>query len=679
MMSFSKNSRDGATPMVSTPGGRSAGPRASTGSTQATEVDCNPFVPARDGNSNATGRNKAGRAQKKSPPKGNASRKRARVDDFFSSQEASDQDEAWPQIEDMRRPVEIGDNTYTPRYLVVESDTPDRPLVKCNLFTVKKWFMGVSTLLYRRIRKMAGGGFLVDCPNSHVAKLLLRRNGCEFISLKIKVSAHRSLNSCKGVIWCPDLEGYNDDEILDDVKDKGVTQVQRCYKKRGGLRVPTHTFFLTFGKTTLPEYLYIGFSHVKVKPFDPKPLQCYTCYGFGHPSIKCKKKDNPICGRCGHEAHEGKCMQAAHCPNCKGDHGPTARECPKYKKEALIRKIMNMKKIPFREAKVEADREIEDSVPQRGRSFANAAASAIGRQTPTPGLCVQCSRQTQIGVSLHEDVRAEALALASNLRTSLRSGGNKQVPASNSSEAKQTNKNNKQRSAKQTQAKPGNATAPAPQAAVDKQASKPPPKKPQASKPVPSSSKAKPGVATPSPSQAARKDKGLKDAASASTEAEMEEETTSAPALQVAEGVESSISFGFSSPIRTTLEKTGEKAVVFTGGSEKSPCLTPTSQKVEPTKAVLTAPKLNINSDKYKVSYSRAIRGANTVSSASQGSSSPGKEKSTKLVPFRPKSPPKESSFESSNRFASLQEEESDQGDLTEDDDSNDDMEYVSS
>ena len=679
MMSFSKESRDGATPMVSTPGGRGAGSRASTGSTQATEVDCNPFVPARDGNSKTTGRNKAGRAQKKSPPKGKASRKRARIDDF-SSQEVSDQDEAWPQLKEMRRPVEVGDNTYTPRYLVVESESPDNPLTKCNIFTVKKWFMGVSTLLYRRIRKMAGGGFLVDCPNSHVAKLLLNRNGSDFISLKIKVSAHRSLNSCQGVIWCPDLEGYNEDEILDDVKDKGVTRVQRCFKKKGGLRVPTHTF-ITFGKPTLPESLYIGLSHVKVSPFIPKPLQCYTCYGFGHPSMKCRKKDNPVCGRCGHAAHEDKCTQAAHCPNCKGGHGPTSKECPKYKKEALIRKIMSQKKIPFREARVEADREIEDSVPQKGRSFANAAAAATGRQTPTPGLCSQCSRQTQIGVNLHEDVRAEAFALASNLGTSLRSRGNKQVPAPKSTGAKQTNQNNKQRSANQTQAKPGQATAHAPQAAVTKQASKPLSNKSQAPKPVPSTSTAKPGDSTPSPSQAARKDMGLKDAAPASTEAEMEEETTSASTLQAAEGVKSPITFGFSSPVKTTQEKTGEKAVVFAGGSSNSPGSTPTNQqdKVVPPKTVIAAAKLNFNSDKYKTSYSRAIRGANTVSSASQGSSGPGKDKLSKLVPFRPPSPPKQSSFVSPNIYSSLQEEESDQGEYSEDEESNDDMEYVSS
>ena len=651
-----QDTRYGATPM-SPPGGRSAGPRASTGSTQATDVDYIPShsVPAGDGYSRVTGRKRVERKKNKGPPKGKGSRKRARTDDGFSSFENSDPDEAWPRIPKVSRPVEEDDSILTPRYLVVESDTPDKPLTKCNIFAIKKWFLGISSMLQGKIRKMAGGGFLVECPNSRVAKLLLRRNGCEFISLKIKVSAHRSLNSSKGVIWCPDLEGYDDAEILDDIKNKGVTQVERCFKKRGGLRVPTHTFFVTFCKPTLPESLYVGFSNVKVSPFIPKPLQCYTCYGFGHPSMKCRKKDNPICGRCGHEAHEDKCSQAAHCPNCKGGHGPTSKDCPKYKKEALIKKIMSQKKIPFKEARIEAEREIEDSVPQKGKSFADAAASAIGKQRSSPILFTpKVSKQFQCGAVLPESVRAEAVALGNDLKEQLKSKSSKSK-AQTPRPITQSQANSRAR---------GQAS--------------------RASKPAPVTSKAKPGESSALSSRAAGKESGLKEAAPLSSNSNLEE-MIPASAHQAAGGVhnsnteESQLSFGFGSPVKAVKEKAGDnKVVFFSGGTGATPGSTP-KEKVEPTKAVLAAAKLNFKADKYKLSYSRAIRGANTVSSASQGSSSPGKEKSTKLVPYRPKSPPKQSSFVSSNRFASLQEEESDQGDFTEDDDSNDDMEYVSS
>ena len=50
----------------------------------------------------------------------------------------------------------------------------------------------------------------------------------------------------------------------------------------------------------------------------------------------------------------------------------------------MIKKIMVQRKIPFKEARNLAEQEIEGSVPQVGKSFANAAAAANGRQNNNP-------------------------------------------------------------------------------------------------------------------------------------------------------------------------------------------------------------------------------------------------------------------------------------------------------
>ena len=405
-----------------------------------------------------------------------------------------------------------------PRYLVVESVTPDRPLTKCNIFAVNKWFKGVSTLLFGRVRK-AGHCFIVDCPTEKVSKMLLLRDGSDFISLRIKVSAHRTLNSSKGVIWCPDLEGIEDAEILENLQSEGVSQVERCMKKKGGIKVPTHTLFLTFSKPTLPESIIIScYLKCKVTLFQPKPLQCFTCFRFGHPSAKCKKKDKPTCGRCGHEAHENACPQKALCPNCKGAHAPTSRQCPAYKKEALIKKIMVQKKIPFKEARLEAEREIEGSVPQKGKSYANAASAAIGMQAPTPNPPAPTKKpqkQSQNGQGLPNAIRAEALALAIDLRETLRTknSSNAKPNAPRSNGAKQTPKSNPRGPAKPAQAKPGKTTAPAPQAAVAKPAQKAGKKKSKAAAPAPQAAAAT-RAAKPD-NQPAPKAGHLKDPASA--------------------------------------------------------------------------------------------------------------------------------------------------------------------
>ena len=142
---------------------------------------------------------------------------------------------------------------------------------------------------------------------------------------------------------------------------------------------------------------------------------------------------------------------------------------------------MVQKKIPFKAAKLEAEKEIEGSVPQQGKSYANAAAAATGMQTQTPNLSApnktKSQKQSQTGTELPGAIRAEALAAAIDLRETLRSkrnSSNAKPTAPGSNGAQQTPKSKKNRGrTNKAQAKPGNNTAPAPQAAVDKQAPKP--------------------------------------------------------------------------------------------------------------------------------------------------------------------------------------------------------------
>ena len=482
------------------------------------------------------------------PKERSTQRKRPRIESGPPSPEGSFIDGAWPQI--VSRVGDSGVQPLTPklcpRFLVVESDTPDHPLSRCNIFAVNTWFKGVSTQLVGRVSK-AGTGFLVDCPSERVARLLLGRNGSKFISLTVRVSAHRSLNSSKGVIWCPDLEGIEEEEILANLRSEGVSRVERCFKKKGGIKVPTHTLFLTFDNPSLPEYIVIScFLKVKVSLFVPRPLQCYTCFRFGHPSSKCKKKEDPVCGRCGHGVHEGACTEAAVCPNCKGSHAPNSKQCPVYKKEALIKKLMVVNKISFKEARIEAERQIEGSVPQKGKSFANAATTATGMQSsnnnPSSNLKRTTQKMSQLGEGLPEAIRAEALALAKDLRESLKP----KVVNRNSSNAKSNNpksqgpKNKNRGPVNKNQAKPGNSTAPTPQAAVPKQAKKP------ANQPVPKTGPKPPTAATPKAAatkQASRPDKlpaphaGPKDSASAPQAAGS---TNQSPAKQATKPVPSS-------------------------------------------------------------------------------------------------------------------------------------------
>ena len=67
-------------------------------------------------------------------------------------------------------------------------------------------------------------------------------------NIPIKVSAHTSLNSSKGVIRSRDLEGVSEDEMLDNLSSQGVSAVKRIHIRRNNELVPTNTFILTFCK-----------------------------------------------------------------------------------------------------------------------------------------------------------------------------------------------------------------------------------------------------------------------------------------------------------------------------------------------------------------------------------------------------------------------------------------------
>ena len=64
----------------------------------------------------------------------------------------------------------------------------------------------------------------------------------KFHDLKVKVSLHASLNTCKGVVRCPDLKGVSEQEILEEMREQGVINVRRIKIRRDGTVKDTNTF-----------------------------------------------------------------------------------------------------------------------------------------------------------------------------------------------------------------------------------------------------------------------------------------------------------------------------------------------------------------------------------------------------------------------------------------------------
>ena len=92
----------------------------------------------------------------------------------------------------------------------------------------------------KSILKLKSGDLLVEYEKKKQIDTLLRLE--KFHDLKMKVSLHAFLNTCKGVVRCPDLKGVSEQEILEEMREQGVINVRRIKIRRDGTLKDTNTF-----------------------------------------------------------------------------------------------------------------------------------------------------------------------------------------------------------------------------------------------------------------------------------------------------------------------------------------------------------------------------------------------------------------------------------------------------
>ena len=240
-------------------------------------------------------------------------------------------------------------NTCTdnwPRFLIIEA-VSEGALNYLSPFAIHKALQGLAGEL-KSVKRIKNGRLLVECSKEHHSKCLLKSK--IMCNIPIKVSAHTSLNSSKGVIRSRDLEGVSEDEMLDNLSSQGVSAVKRINIRRNNELVPTNTFILTFSKPLLPDSIKAGYLKIPIVPFIPNPLRCFKCHRYGHGENACRGK--VTCARCGQVDHESKtCTNTISCANCKGSHFAYSRECPKWKQEKQVQQVRVEKQVSFPEAR----------------------------------------------------------------------------------------------------------------------------------------------------------------------------------------------------------------------------------------------------------------------------------------------------------------------------------------
>lgn len=217
-----------------------------------------------------------------------------------------------------------------------ERNLPNRPtLIRKSV----EAYLGVKITDAYPERK--GISYMVKVRNQRHAEKL---KGMKQLSdgFPIQIIEHPVLNQSKCVISCRESVNYETEEILDELKEQGVTAVRRITRREGNESVPTPTLILTIDGTVTPQNIDFGWIRCKTRPYYPAPMLCYGCFDYGHTRARCQQK-TPTCSNCcGEHTHtpEAPCQEAVFCKHCKkSDHPVSSRKCPTYAKEVEIGKL----------------------------------------------------------------------------------------------------------------------------------------------------------------------------------------------------------------------------------------------------------------------------------------------------------------------------------------------------
>ena len=163
-----------------------------------------------------------------------------------------------------------------PRWLIVSTHGE-----RGNLFKLKKYIsQKLGQLKTPKITRFGRNNFLVHTNSDGQAAMLLNLK-LDQSSLIKEVKPHYNFSYARGVIFNEDIYELPDHEILEMCPESfwKVFKVPR-----------SSMIILTFVSSELPFQVVMENEIMRVRPYRPRVLQCFKCFGFGHASKVCTRE-----------------------------------------------------------------------------------------------------------------------------------------------------------------------------------------------------------------------------------------------------------------------------------------------------------------------------------------------------------------------------------------------------
>ena len=262
------------------------------------------------------------------------------------------------QTEDHEQYTRIERSPHPPRWLIITTRSE-----RGNLFKVKNFInLKIGQMKRPDITRFGRTSFLVNAKSDGQAVMLLNLN-LDPEGLVKEIKPHFNFSYARGVIFNEDLHELMEEEIL-DLCPEGIWKI---------FKVPRSSMIiLTFVSSVLPTEIKVDSEIMRIRPYNPRVLQCFNCYRFGHTSRVCTR--DKICLVCSQPEH-GDCSRPKVCANCKEAHHARDKNCKVFKKEqeALIK--ANAEHISVGHAKklLTKRNSYSDAVKTSGSSTTNGA------------------------------------------------------------------------------------------------------------------------------------------------------------------------------------------------------------------------------------------------------------------------------------------------------------------